>query len=147
MQFIDEATVYVHAGKGGDGALSFRREKFVARGGPDGGDGGDGGDVFMVADADLNTLVDFRYRPRYRAGNGQPGSGRNRTGAHGEHRQIRVPLGTTVIDAGTREASGCWLPGAEGTGSAIRASNPAPTAPRGEPRRAPPETSGNCRCN
>ena len=106
MQFIDEATVYVHAGKGGDGALSFRREKFVARGGPDGGDGGDGGNVVLVADAALNTLVDFRYQPRYRAGNGQPGSGRNRTGPRGEDREIKVPLGTSVVDADTRELLG-----------------------------------------
>ena len=106
MQFIDEATVYVHAGKGGDGCLSFRREKFVARGGPDGGDGGDGGDVHLVAEAALNTLVDFRYRPRYRAGNGQPGSGRNKTGAHGEDREIKVALGTSVVDADTRELLG-----------------------------------------
>ena len=106
MQFIDEATVYVHAGKGGDGCLSFRREKFVARGGPDGGDGGDGGDVVLVADAALNTLVDFRYQPRYRAGNGQPGSGRNKTGAHGENREVRVPLGTSVVDADTLELLG-----------------------------------------
>ena len=106
MQFIDEATVYVHAGKGGDGALSFRREKYIARGGPDGGDGGDGGDVVLVADAALNTLVDFRYQPRYRAGNGQPGSGRNKTGARGEDREIKVPLGTTAIDADTRELLG-----------------------------------------
>ena len=106
MQFIDEATVYAHAGKGGDGALSFRREKFVARGGPDGGDGGDGGDVVLVVDAALNTLVDFRYQPRYRAGNGRPGSGRNKTGADGETREIRVPLGTTAIDARTRESIG-----------------------------------------
>ena len=106
MQFIDEATVRVHAGKGGDGCLSFRREKFVARGGPDGGDGGDGGDVVLVADAALNTLVDFRYQPRYRAGNGQPGSGRNKTGAHGDQREIRVPLGTSVVDADTLELLG-----------------------------------------
>ena len=106
MQFIDEATVYVHAGKGGDGCLSFRREKFVARGGPDGGDGGDGGDVFLVADDALNTLVDFRYRPRYRAGNGQPGSGRNKTGPRGDDCEIRVPLGTSVVDADTRELLG-----------------------------------------
>ena len=82
MQFIDEATIRVEAGKGGGGCLSFRREKYVARGGPDGGDGGDGGDVVLVADEALNTLVDFRYQPLYRAGNGQPGSGRNKTGAH-----------------------------------------------------------------
>ena len=106
MQFIDEATVYVHAGKGGDGCLSFRREKFVARGGPDGGDGGAGGDVFLVADAALNTLVDFRYQPRYRGGNGQPGSGRNKTGPRGEDQDIKVPLGTSVVDADTRELLG-----------------------------------------
>ena len=106
MQFIDEAAVYVHAGKGGDGCLSFRREKFVARGGPDGGDGGDGGDVILVADAALNTLVDFRYQPRYRAGNGQPGGGRNKTGCRGQDREIGVPLGTTVVDADTQELLG-----------------------------------------
>ena len=99
MQFIDQATVYVRAGKGGGGCLSFRREKFIPRGGPDGGDGGDGGDVLLVADEALNTLVDFRYQPRYQAGNGEPGSGRNRTGARGEDRLIKVPLGTTVTDA------------------------------------------------
>ena len=89
MQFIDEALIQVEAGKGGPGCLSFRREKYVARGGPDGGDGGVGGSVVLVADGDLNTLVDFRFQPRYRAGNGQPGSGRNKTGADGEDREVR----------------------------------------------------------
>ena len=106
MQFIDQATVYVRAGKGGGGCLSFRREKFIPRGGPDGGDGGDGGDVLLVADEALNTLVDFRYQPRYQAGNGEPGSGRNRTGARGEDRLIKVPLGTTVTDAAFDEVLG-----------------------------------------
>ncbi len=106
MRFIDEATLYVHAGKGGNGCLSFRREKFVARGGPDGGDGGDGGDVVLVADTALNTLVDFRYQPRYRAGNGQPGSGRNKTGSRGRDQEIKVPLGTSVFDADTQELLG-----------------------------------------
>ena len=106
MQFIDQATVYVRAGKGGGGALSFRREKYIPRGGPDGGDGGAGGDVVLVADEALNTLVDFRYQPRYQAGNGEPGSGRNRTGARGEDRLIKVPLGTTVTDASFREVLG-----------------------------------------
>jgi GTP-binding protein len=106
MQFIDEATIRVEAGKGGGGCLSFRREKYVARGGPDGGDGGDGGDVILVADESLNTLVDFRYQPLYRAGNGQPGSGRNKTGAHGEARLVRVPVGTSVIDDETLETLG-----------------------------------------
>ena len=106
MQFIDEATIRVEAGKGGPGCLSFRREKYVARGGPDGGDGGSGGDVILVADASLNTLVDFRFQPRYRAGNGQPGSGRNKTGADGETRLVRVPVGTCVIDDETMETLG-----------------------------------------
>ncbi len=106
MQFIDEATIRVAAGKGGHGCLSFRREKYVARGGPDGGNGGDGGDVVLVADDALNTLVDFRYQPRYRADNGQPGSGRLKTGAAGAHRRVKVPVGTAVIDEETLEAIG-----------------------------------------
>ena len=106
MQFIDQATVFVRAGNGGNGCLSFRREKYIPRGGPDGGDGGAGGDVVLLADEALNTLVDFRYQPRYQAGNGEPGSGRNRTGARGEDRLIKVPLGTTVTDAGFGEVLG-----------------------------------------
>lgn len=106
MQFIDEATVRVEAGHGGGGCMSFRREKSIARGGPDGGDGGDGGDVILVGDAALNTLVDFRYQPLFRAENGQPGSGRNRTGAGGEDCLIRIPVGTSVIDDDTLEALG-----------------------------------------
>ncbi|MFW6094304.1 MAG: Obg family GTPase CgtA [Pseudomonadota bacterium] len=106
MQFIDEATVRVEAGKGGNGCLSFRREKYVARGGPDGGDGGDGGDVVFVADEALNTLVDFRYQPLYRADHGEPGSGRNKTGARGAACRVRVPVGTSVIDEDTLETLG-----------------------------------------
>lgn len=109
MQFIDEASISVEAGKGGAGCLSFRREKYVAKGGPDGGDGGDGGSVWLLADDALNTLVDFRYQPRYRAQNGQPGSGRNKTGSAGEDRVVKVPVGTTVIDEGTREVLGDLL--------------------------------------
>ena len=106
MQFVDEVTVRVAAGKGGPGALSFRREKYVAKGGPDGGDGGDGGDVVLVADAALNTLVDFRFHPVCRAKNGQPGSGRGRTGARGADAEVRVPAGTTVVDDETLEVMG-----------------------------------------
>ena len=106
MQFIDEAKVQVRAGKGGGGALSFRREKYVAKGGPDGGDGGVGGDVLLIADATLNTLVDFRFRPRYQAGDGQAGGPRNKTGARGEDCRIRVPVGTTVADLGIAEVLG-----------------------------------------
>lgn len=106
MQFIDEATIHVLAGKGGNGCLSFRREKNVAKGGPDGGDGGDGGDVWLIADGALNTLIDFRYQPRFSAGNGQPGSGRNKTGAQGANRAIKVPVGTSVLDEDTQEVLG-----------------------------------------
>ena len=103
MRFVDEAEISVEAGKGGNGCLSFRREKYIEFGGPDGGDGGAGGSVFMQADAALNTLVDFRFQPRYRAKSGQAGAGRNRTGASGEDLTIDVPPGTSVIDAQTGE--------------------------------------------
>ncbi len=106
MKFVDEASIRVEAGKGGDGCLSFRREKFLPRGGPDGGGGGDGGDVVLVGDSALNTLVDFRHRRVYRAQAGQHGSGRNRTGRSGEHLRIPVPLGTRVRDADTAELIG-----------------------------------------
>ncbi len=106
MQFIDEASIRVEAGRGGNGCLSFRREKYVAKGGPDGGDGGDGGDVVLVADDALNTLVDFRFQPLYRARHGEPGSGRNKTGAGGETLTIRVPVGTSVVDEETLETLG-----------------------------------------
>ncbi len=106
MQFIDEATIHVEAGKGGHGCLSFRREKYIAKGGPDGGNGGDGGNVILKASASLNTLVDFRYQPRYRAQNGTPGSGRNKTGAQGEDCFVSVPVGTTVVDEATQEVLG-----------------------------------------
>ncbi|MEC7549525.1 MAG: GTPase ObgE [Pseudomonadota bacterium] len=103
MKFVDEAEIKVEAGKGGDGCLSFRREKYIEKGGPDGGDGGDGGSVFLQADTSLNTLVDFRFQPRYRAQSGQPGQGRNCTGRGGEDLLIRVPIGTSVIDVDTEE--------------------------------------------
>ncbi len=106
MKFVDEATIRVTAGKGGNGCVSFRREKFIPRGGPNGGDGGDGGSVYLVADAGLNTLIDFRYTRHYRAENGQPGMGSDRTGKGGADLEIRVPLGTTVFDADTGETMG-----------------------------------------
>lgn len=106
MQFIDEATIRVQAGKGGNGCLSFRREKYVERGGPDGGNGGDGGDVFLIADEALNTLVDFRYQPSYQARNGQGGGSRNKTGAAGDAIYVKVPMGTTVVDEETQEVVG-----------------------------------------
>ncbi|MFK8054418.1 MAG: Obg family GTPase CgtA [Woeseiaceae bacterium] len=106
MKFVDEATMRVQAGNGGAGALSFRREKYIPRGGPDGGDGGRGGDVFLVADKSINTLVDFRVTRKFRADNGAPGAGRNCTGVSGEHLEVKVPVGTIIIDVDTQELIG-----------------------------------------
>ena len=106
MKFVDEAVIQVEAGDGGSGCVSFRREKFIPKGGPDGGDGGDGGSVYLVGDADLNTLVDFRHHRRHRAERGQNGMGRNRTGRSGADLLIRVPLGTRVRDTDTGELIG-----------------------------------------
>ena len=103
MKFVDEAEIRLEAGNGGSGCLSFRREKYIEKGGPDGGDGGDGGSVFLQADPSLNTLVDFKFQPRYRAQNGQAGQGRNSTGKTGDDLSIRVPVGTSVIDVNTEE--------------------------------------------
>jgi len=103
MKFVDEAPIRVEAGKGGNGCLSFRREKYVPKGGPDGGDGGDGGSVFLEGDDSLNTLVDFRFTRRFRAESGQGGQGRNMTGRKGEDLILRVPVGTTAIDIETDE--------------------------------------------
>ena len=103
MKFVDEAEIRVEAGKGGNGCLSFRREKYIEKGGPDGGDGGNGGNVYMQADASLNTLVDFRFVPLYRAESGKPGQGKNCTGRGGEDLLVRVPIGTSVIDVDTEE--------------------------------------------
>ena len=106
MKFVDEATIRVEAGKGGDGCLSFRREKYIPRGGPDGGDGGDGGSIFLRVDEGLNTLVDFRHARLYRAGNGKPGSGRDQVGKSAEDLLVNVPLGTLVYDDDTGELIG-----------------------------------------
>lgn len=106
MKFVDEATIRVEAGKGGDGCLSFRREKYIPKGGPDGGDGGDGGSIYLSVDTGLNTLVDFRHERLFRADNGRPGMGANRTGKSGADRIIHVPQGTLVYDAGTGELIG-----------------------------------------
>nr|VFJ45090.1 MAG: GTP-binding protein [Candidatus Kentron sp. DK]VFJ52677.1 MAG: GTP-binding protein [Candidatus Kentron sp. DK] len=106
MKFVDEVAIRVEAGRGGDGCLSFRREKYIPKGGPDGGDGGDGGDVILIADANLNTLVDFRYSRLFRAKKGENGRGSQCSGARGESRHIRVPVGTVVLNAATGEAMG-----------------------------------------
>lgn len=103
MKFVDEASIRVTAGNGGHGCLSFRREKYVERGGPDGGDGGDGGSVFLVADPALNTLADFRMARKFKAEVGQGGSGRNKTGKSGDDLEIHIPCGTVVYDIDTGE--------------------------------------------
>src|SRR5699024_485191 len=103
MQFVDEAIIDVHAGKGGDGCLSFRREKYVEFGGPDGGDGGAGGHVYVLADNNLNTLVDYRYERYFKARNGEPGKGRQMTGKSADDVVLVVPVGTTVVEMHTGE--------------------------------------------
>jgi GTP-binding protein len=101
MKFIDEARIEIHAGKGGDGAVSFRREKFVPRGGPDGGDGGRGGSVFAVADRNINTLIDYRYARIHRARNGEPGRGSQCNGKGADDIYLRMPVGTVIADEET----------------------------------------------
>lgn len=103
MKFVDEATIEVIAGKGGNGAASFRREKFIPRGGPDGGDGGRGGSIYAVADRNINTLIDFRYARLHRAKNGENGRGSDQYGAAAPDITLRVPVGTTIFDADTGE--------------------------------------------
>jgi GTPase len=106
MKFVDEAIIYVNAGRGGDGCLSFRREKYIPFGGPNGGDGGDGGSVFLRASSGLNTLVDFRHQRRHKAESGQQGMGSNCTGKAGNDLTVDVPVGTVVYDADTQECLG-----------------------------------------
>jgi GTP-binding protein len=106
MKFVDEALISVIAGSGGNGSASFRREKYVPFGGPDGGDGGRGGSIFLEGDSGLNTLIDFRHLRKFKAQNGESGSGRQMTGKSGEDVYIRVPLGTIVNDADTGERLG-----------------------------------------
>jgi len=106
MKFVDEATIRVEAGKGGNGCASFRREKYIPFGGPNGGDGGNGGSIFLVTDTGLNTLADFRYQRSYKAQNGENGMSRECTGKSGQDLTIKVPVGTRVFDADTREQIG-----------------------------------------
>ncbi|QIZ77830.1 Obg family GTPase CgtA [Ferrimonas lipolytica] len=106
MKFVDEVTIRAEAADGGSGVVSFRREKYIPRGGPDGGDGGDGGDVYLVADENLNTLVDYRFERCHRAERGKNGRGANCTGRRGEDKLLPVPVGTRAIDADTDELIG-----------------------------------------
>ena len=103
MKFVDEARIEVAGGKGGNGVASFRREKFIPKGGPDGGDGGRGGDVYAVADCNINTLIDFRYARKHFAKNGENGRGSDCYGAAGNDIELRMPVGTLVTDADTGE--------------------------------------------
>src|SRR5882672_11389048 len=103
MKFIDEARIEVHAGKGGNGAVSFRREKYVPRGGPDGGDGGRGGSIYAVADRNINTLVDYRFARIHRARDGERGGGRQCNGKGAEDIMLRMPAGTVITDLDTGE--------------------------------------------
>src|ERR687883_1535681 len=103
MKFVDEAVIDLHAGKGGDGVASFRREKFVPRGGPDGGDGGRGGSIYAIADRNVNTLIDYRYARIHRARNGENGRGADQYGRGAEDVYLRVPVGTVISDAETGE--------------------------------------------
>jgi GTP-binding protein len=103
MKFIDEAHIEVSAGKGGDGCASFRREKFIPKGGPDGGDGGRGGSVWARADRNVNTLIDYRYARKHKAANGEPGRGADCYGAGGDDIELRMPIGTVIFDEDTGE--------------------------------------------
>ena len=103
MQFLDQCKIYLKSGDGGRGAMSFRREKYIEFGGPNGGDGGRGGDIVFAAVENLNTLIDYRYRQHFRAQDGRPGAGRERTGAHGEDLILHVPVGTQIMDEENRE--------------------------------------------
>ena len=106
MKFVDEATIRVEAGDGGNGVVSFRREKYIPKGGPDGGDGGDGGNVYMLADTNLNTLVDYKFTKFYKAERGQNGMSSDCTGARGADIVLKVPVGTRITDKETGEVIG-----------------------------------------
>ena len=99
--FVDYTKIFVKSGDGGNGAITFRREKYVAAGGPDGGDGGNGGNVYFIVDPDANTLINFRYNKKYKAQNGENGSGNRCYGKSGEDLYIKVPLGTVIKDSQT----------------------------------------------
>jgi GTP-binding protein len=149
LNFIDEAVIAVQGGRGGNGCLAFRREKYVPRGGPSGGDGGHGGSVVLTGDDRLNTLFHLRFQSLYEAERGRHGEGSNRTGASGADLEIGVPLGTVVHDAASGEvlgellAHGQRLRVAAGAG-ATPASPPRPTRRRGGTSRGARARSGGC---
>jgi len=98
MKFLDQAKIFVEAGYGGSGSASFRREKFIEFGGPDGGDGGNGGSIILVADTNLNTLIDFRFKQHFKAERGQNGMGKKKTGKSGKDLILKVPVGTQIFE-------------------------------------------------
>lgn len=106
MRFVDEVVIKLQAGKGGNGCVSFRREKYVPRGGPDGGDGGHGASIYLIADENVNTLIDYRYKREYYAENGKPGEGRNCYGKAGEDMYLVVPVGTSIFDIESNKKCG-----------------------------------------
>jgi GTP-binding protein len=150
MKFVDEATIHVAAGNGGNGTVSFRREKYVPRGGPDGGDGGRGGSVWLEADSGINTLADFRFQRKFRAAGGQPGAGKNMAGRGADDLTVKVPVGTVVQDAATAEVIGdLTAPGqrllvARG-GEGGQGNARFKTSVNRAPRRATPGTPGEAR--
>ena len=99
--FVDYVKIFVESGKGGNGAITFRREKYIAAGGPNGGDGGKGGDIYFTVDPDANTLINFRYNKKYKAENGKNGMGSNKSGKKGDDLYIKVPIGTIIREADT----------------------------------------------
>ena len=113
MKFVDEVVITVHAGKGGNGCVGFRREKYVPKGGPDGGDGGHGGSVFIQANENVNTLIDYRYQRNYQADNGKPGEGKKCAGKKGEDLYLIVPVGTVAYESTTNQKMGEVLKGGD----------------------------------
>jgi GTP-binding protein len=150
MKFVDEAEITVHAGNGGNGCVSFRREKFIPLGGPDGGNGGDGGDVWLLADEGLNTLIDFRHERTFRAQRGENGMGRQMAGKDGEDCVIRVPVGTSVINVDTDEVIGDMIRHGERLKVAVGGHGGAgntvfKSSVNRSPRKATPGTEGEVR--
>ena len=144
MKFLDQCKIYIRSGDGGGGAVSFRREKFIEYGGPDGGDGGRGGDVWIEAVEGLNTLIDYRYQQHFKAKTGGHGMGRNRHGANGDDVVLQVPVGTEVLeedhetliaDLDQPRACACCWPRAATAASATPISRGRSTRPRAAPIR------------
>ncbi len=144
MKFLDEAKIYIQSGAGGNGCVSFRREKFIEFGGPNGGDGGRGGDVIARAVEGLNTLIDYRFRQHHKAERGGNGMGKDRHGANGKDIILKVPVGTQIYDEDQRDPARRSRPGRRRGGaghaaamaaSAMRISSPRPTARRATPIR------------